>query len=81
MFKKTITTALTVGSLAVTMVAFSVPAEARGWHGHGGHRWHGGHRGFRTWAAPQAVQYSCVWRRAWRHHHRLSVRVCRPIYW
>jgi hypothetical protein len=65
-----------------------------GWHGGGFHHGFGGfHHGFGGfpgpgfggypgyWAGPPDTEVVCHWRRVWRHHHRIRVRVCERIYW
>jgi hypothetical protein len=77
MFTKILTGGLIAASLAASMAAFSTSADAQPHRWHRWHRWHGG----RVWMMPPPAQTYCVWRKTWRHHHRVRVRVCRRVYW
>jgi len=58
-----------------------------GWHGGGFHHGFGGFPGPGFggypgyWAGPPDTEVVCHWRKVWRHHHRIRVRVCERIYW
>jgi len=78
MLKKSLMAVVAAAGLAVTLGAFAATAEAAPRHWRHMHRGFG-HHGHHGWVQP--ARHNCVLRKAWRHHHRIVVRVCRPVFW
>ena len=90
------TAAMLTGAVAMSGSAEAHRIWIPGHHGnhHWNHRWnHGGWSGVGPWYGYGPVfgiyggypgyygDVRCRTHFKWRHHHRVKVRVCRPIYW